>query len=208
VLSSQGFSGHTSPTPIFLKVNIANSKNLPAVTDISTADSYTIHELFSRSTTACCATINSMKSMHVSKLLIMAGLHFVAMYLLMFAMVNSFDAVFFNLNTFYMAGLMTAPMILLEGFLMGSMYEPKKVLTLVMAASAVLLLAFFLFIRKQTFIGDKEFIRSMIPHHSGAILMCERSSLNNQELKDLCEEIVATQQEEIDQMNAILRRLN
>jgi hypothetical protein len=149
-----------------------------------------------------------MKSMHVSKLLIMAGLHFVAMYLLMFAMVNSFDAVFFNLNTFYMAGLMTAPMILLEGFLMGSMYEPKKVLTLVMAASAVLLLAFFLFIRKQTFIGDKEFIRSMIPHHSGAILMCERSSLNNQELKDLCEEIVATQQEEIDQMNAILRRLN
>ena len=92
----------------------------------------------------------------------MAGLHFVAMYLLMFAMVNSIDAVFFNLNTFYMAGLMTAPMILLEGFLMGSMYEPKKTLNALMAVSAVLLLAFFLFIRQQTLIADAEFIRSMI----------------------------------------------
>jgi hypothetical protein len=145
--------------------------------------------------------------MHLNRLLIMTGLHFLAMYLLMYAMVNSIENVLFNLNNFYMAGLMTAPMLLLEGFLMGSMYSPKNALQVLMGVSLLLLTVFFLFIRQQTFITDKEFIRSMIPHHSGAILMCEQSSIENQELRELCQEIVATQQEEIDQMNDILSKL-
>ena len=44
----------------------------------------------------------------------------------------------------------------------------------------------------------------MIPHHSGAILMCEGASLEDQRLKDLCKTIVAGQQAEIDQMRAML----
>lgn len=146
--------------------------------------------------------------MSISKLLIMAGLHFIAMYLLMYSMVNTLDNVLFNLNNFYMAGLMTAPMLLIEGVLMGSMYEPKKAVMAVMAVSTVVLVAFFLFIRQQTLIGDTEFIKSMIPHHSGAILMCEKASLEDQELHTLCDSIIESQQSEIDQMERILDRLN
>lgn len=47
----------------------------------------------------------------------------------------------------------------------------------------------------------------MIPHHSGAVLMCERSEITDQEIADLCVEIVRTQEEEIAQMEAILERL-
>ncbi len=34
----------------------------------------------------------------------------------------------------------------------------------------------------QAGIGDKEFLRSMIPHHSGAILMCEQATLTDPEM--------------------------
>lgn len=47
----------------------------------------------------------------------------------------------------------------------------------------------------------------MIPHHSGAVLMCLEASLTDPELIALCEGIVAGQQREIEQMQAILQRL-
>jgi uncharacterized protein (DUF305 family) len=47
----------------------------------------------------------------------------------------------------------------------------------------------------------------MIPHHASAILMCERASINDPEIKQLCEQIVSGQQSEIDQMRAKLDEL-
>lgn len=43
----------------------------------------------------------------------------------------------------------------------------------------------------------------MIPHHSGAILMCREASLSDPELVTLCGEITQAQREEIDQMERI-----
>jgi uncharacterized protein (DUF305 family) len=63
---------------------------------------------------------------------------------------------------------------------------------------------FFTFIRQQVAISDQQFLRSMIPHHSGAILMCEGASLDDRRIKDLCKTIIAGQQAEIDQMRAML----
>jgi len=44
----------------------------------------------------------------------------------------------------------------------------------------------------------------MIPHHAGAILMCEKNHLQNPELKQLCHNIVASQRAEVEQMKALL----
>jgi uncharacterized protein (DUF305 family) len=66
---------------------------------------------------------------------------------------------------------------------------------------------FWLFIRDQTAITDKQFLRSMIPHHAGAILMCEEAAIRNRKIKELCAAIVSSQQPEIDQMKAILAEL-
>ena len=44
-----------------------------------------------------------------------------------------------------------------------------------------------------------------IRHHSGAILMCEGASLQDQRLKGLCKTIVSGQQSEIDQMRTLLQ---
>lgn len=67
-----------------------------------------------------------MEREHYKKLLFMAILSFISMFVLMYAMVNTFANVFININQFYMAGLMTAPMIIIEMALMGSMYMDKK----------------------------------------------------------------------------------
>jgi uncharacterized protein (DUF305 family) len=144
---------------------------------------------------------------HYKKLLIMAGLSFISMFVLMFAMVNTFANVIPNINQFYMAGLMTAPMIVIEMALMGSMYPNKKLNTIIIAISSVFLIAFFVFIRQQSAVSDRQFLKSMIPHHASAILMCEKANLQDPEIKELCDSIISGQQEEIDQMKAKLKEL-
>jgi uncharacterized protein (DUF305 family) len=137
----------------------------------------------------------------------MATLSFISMYILMYAMVNTIDNVFNNLNQFYMAGLMTAPMVLIELFVMRSMYQDKRLNALIIAGSILAALAFFLLIRYQTAIVDKQFLRSMIPHHAGAILMCEHASIQDSEIQQLCTNIISSQQAEIDQMKSKLNEL-
>ncbi len=142
------------------------------------------------------------------RLLAMTVLSFVAMYFLMYAMVDKFADVFSNWNQVYMAALMTAPMVVFELFLMSAMYKRRRlnlVITLVSVAS--LLLAWFA-IRNQWGISDRQFLRSMIPHHSGAILMCREAALTDGEIKELCNTITAGQRAEIDQMNAKLGSSN
>jgi len=140
-------------------------------------------------------------------LLIMAALSLVSMYLLMYAMVNVIGNVYLSLNQFYMAALMTSPMIVMELVLMGAMYRNKKWNALIMTASVAAGLIAFVLIRQQAAISDKEFLRSMIPHHAGAILMCEQADLHEPQLQELCRGIVSGQQAEIDLMRAQLAEL-
>ncbi len=137
----------------------------------------------------------------------MSLLSFLAMFILMYAMVDKFGNVFANLNQFYMAGLMASPMVLIEIVLMSAMYPDKKWNILVIAGSVLALVMFWFGIRQQAAISDKQFVRSMIPHHAGAILMCEQAPLRDPELKQLCQEIISSQQREIKQMKAKLDEL-
>lgn len=105
----------------------------------------------------------------------------------MYAMVDKFSNVYSNLNQFYMAGVMTAPMVLIELAVMGAMYKDKKLNAIIAVVSVIALIAFFAMIRLQTFVGDKELLKSMIPHHAGAVLMCERASVQDPEIKKLCQ---------------------
>lgn len=142
------------------------------------------------------------------RLLVMTVLSFVSMYIFMYSMVNSMTNVYSSFNQVYMAGLMTAPMIIIELLVMWAMYPDRKLNLIVLAGSAVALAGFFMFIRQQASITDKQFLRSMIPHHAGAILMCEQSSAESPAIKKLCKNILASQQAEIAQMKALLSELD
>lgn len=145
---------------------------------------------------------------HYIRFAIMVLLSFCSMYVFMYAMVNVFGNVYPNLNQTYMAGLMTAPMVAFELVLMGSMYPNKRLNIGIIAASMIALALFWVGVRQQAAITDGQFLRSMIPHHAGAILMCEQAPIGDPEIKKLCNNIILSQQAEIDQMKAILQRLN
>lgn len=148
-----------------------------------------------------------MKKMHYGRLLGMMMLSFISMYVLMYAMVDSFANVYPNYNQFYMAGLMTAPMLIIELALMGSMYPSKKMNALLMLVGVIALALFWMLIRQQTAINDRQFLKSMIPHHAGAILMCKEAPIQDVQIQELCRTITSGQQAEIDQMKTILGEL-
>lgn len=140
------------------------------------------------------------------RLLAMTVLSFGSMFVLMYAMVNTFANAIPNLNQFYMAGLMAAPMVIIELLLMRSMYSSRRWNAAIVAASAVAMLAFWVGIRDQVAITDREFLKSMIPHHAGAILMCEKAEPKTPEIRELCSAIISSQQAEIAQMKRLLSK--
>ena len=130
----------------------------------------------------------------------------IVMYLVMFMMIDGLGSFYNNLNMLYMTLMMATPMIVLMILAMPHMFPSRALNIALLAGSAVLFLGSFALIRTQTTIGDREFLRSMIPHHSGAILMCKEASLRDPEIVALCREIIRSQRQEIDQMKAILAR--
>lgn len=128
------------------------------------------------------------------------------MYLVMFAMIYSLGEFIQNINFFYMALMMWAPMGSLMLLTMGSMYKNVKLNMILHFAFGLVFILSFVGIREQGLVGNGQFLRSMIPHHSGAILMCEKSSISDPEIKRLCDGIVQSQKSEIAQMKALLAR--
>ena len=130
----------------------------------------------------------------------------VIMYFVMFTMIWSAADLFHNLNTVYMALMMATPMGVLMLAFMGSMYGNRRLNAVLYAAFVLTFALSFYAMREQSLVGDRQFLRSMIPHHSGAILMCERAALDDPEIRDLCAGIIEGQAREIAQMKAMLAR--
>lgn len=140
-------------------------------------------------------------------LAIMAVLSFAAMYVLMYSMVDTFANVIPNVNQLYMAGLMAMPMVIIELIVMRGMYKNIKLNVGIIGASVLITAVFFFCIRKQAAVSDKQFLKSMIPHHAAAILMVEKASLSDPEIQELAQNIIVTQQAEIAQMKAKIEEL-
>jgi len=131
---------------------------------------------------------------------------FVVMYFAMFAMIDTAGDFFNNLNMLYMALVMLAPMAIIMLLTMRAMY-PNRGLNIALHIGFAALFGLALAgIRTQAGIADAQFLRSMIPHHSGAILMCREAKLRDAEIQSLCRQIRDSQRREIDQMNRILAR--
>ena len=72
----------------------------------------------------------------------------------------------------------------------------------------IISLIFIVLIRQQLLISDKEFLRSMTEHHDMALLMSERivQKTTDPELKAFAQNIIRTQQSEINYMKQKLEK--
>lgn len=127
------------------------------------------------------------------------------MYFMMFTMIYSLGELYQNINFLYMALVMWAPMGSLMLLMMSGMYRNRRLNLALHAAFAVIFILSFVAIRQQGLVNDQQFLRSMIPHHSGAILMCEQASLSDPQLIELCSGIIKSQRDEIELMKAMLQ---
>lgn len=135
------------------------------------------------------------------------ALGFVVMYAVMFTMIDGWGDFRNNINMVWMTLTMWAPMGIFMLATMPGMFTSRRAnMALVLLFAAVTAGSFWA-TRAQALVGDRQFIQSMIPHHSGAILMCRQATLTDPELIDLCHRITASQGSEIDEMEAIGARL-
>jgi hypothetical protein len=140
------------------------------------------------------------------KLALAISINTVLMYLITFVNIADISHFENNINRVYMALLMAAPMVIIMLLVMRSMFGNDGLNMGLYAGAAGAIVLLLLLIRTQTPVGNKQFLHSMIPHHSSAILMCEESTITDREISDLCDQIVRSQREEIAQMQQMLER--
>ncbi|MGQ3182414.1 MAG: DUF305 domain-containing protein [Brevundimonas aurantiaca] len=131
----------------------------------------------------------------------------IVMYVVMFSMIDGPRDFRNNLNMVYMAVTMWAPMGVFMLATMPGMYPDKRANLALYALFIALTAGSFWATRSQALIDDRQFVESMIPHHSGAILMCREADLSDPELVALCRDITVAQRTEIEQMERIGQRL-
>lgn len=136
---------------------------------------------------------------------LMAFIMFCVMYIIMYAMIDSLRNLISNINNLYMTLLMTSAMLLIELWIMRKMYTSRAInWAIVVIAVATGVFSWF-GIREQMNVNDRQFVKSMIPHHAAAILMSEKAHLSDPQLITLQKNILRTQSEEIRLMKHKLR---
>lgn len=128
----------------------------------------------------------------------------VLMFLIPYATIEKFDHLYFNLNRVYMTLMMVAPMAIVMLLVMHSMFDSKRMNYLLYGSLTVMFLVCFALVRTQALVGNSQAMQSMIPNHSSTILVCQESDITDPQVKKLCNEIVASQEAQIEQMKAML----
>lgn len=106
-----------------------------------------------------------------------------------------------------MALLMVAPMAIIMMMMMSKMFPSAKINTVIMITSIVVLIGSLIGLRTQTPIGDVQYMKAMIPHHSSAIMVSKNANIQDPEVKELSLQIIKSQEEEIAEMNKLLKKL-
>lgn len=141
------------------------------------------------------------------KFALMMLVSFVVMYAVMYLNTYAFDHVYFSMTRFYMTFLMIAPMALIMLAFMRGMYQNRKINVSIVAASVLVFALALIFVRSQTFVGDREWMKAMIPHHSIAILTSRRADIKDPEVRKLADGIIETQEREIREMKELLEKV-
>ena len=119
-------------------------------------------------------------------------------------MTNQFSNITFSVGKFYISIIMS----LLMGLLEVAMYDlHMHSFTTIYYLSLIFVLVVFLYLyRNQMYINDDEYLKEMIEHHSMALFTSEEilQKTHSERVKKLAENIVSTQQSEIDYMRQLL----
>ncbi|MDA9554624.1 DUF305 domain-containing protein [Pelobium sp.] len=150
---------------------------------------------------------NQKKGMGYGKFATTMGISFIVMYLIMFINIVDIDHFYVSLTRIYMALLMVCPMSIIMLLMMGKMYPDKKTNNAIIIGSIIVFGLVLTALRTQTPVGDEQYMKAMIPHHSSAIMTSQNADIKDPEVRKLADDIIKAQKKEIAEMKAILARM-
>jgi uncharacterized protein (DUF305 family) len=131
----------------------------------------------------------------------------VVMYGLMYLTVYRWEHVYFSETRLYMALVMgTAMTVIMLSFMLGMLGSRRVNIAIYVGSALAFGLALWL-ARSQRTVDDVSWMRSMIPHHSIAILVSERADISDPRVQALADQIIESQRKEIEEMKALIREL-
>lgn len=137
----------------------------------------------------------------------MIGASAVAMYVVMYFNTYSIDHVYLSWTRLFMTMMATAVMaVIMLGF-MRHMYRSRGLNLAVVLVSVVLFGSGLWLVRSQATVGDVAWMEGMIPHHSIAILTSKNANITDPQVKELADSIIQAQEAEIDEMKALIEKL-
>jgi len=137
----------------------------------------------------------------------MLGTSSLLMYMAMYLNTYAWDHIFFSEMRLYMNMLMTAIMAVVMLWFMRHMYTNKKMNQLILGGSVALFAVALFLVRSQTLVDDVDYMEAMIPHHSIAILTSERAQITDPRVRELADNIIKAQREEIAEMKELIEEL-
>lgn len=145
--------------------------------------------------------------MGYGKFALMMAVAFLLMYSIMFINIVDIAHFYVSLTRIYMALLMVSLMAVMMLLMMGNMYPNKKTNNLIMIGSVAVFALVLTALRTQTPVGDEQYMKAMIPHHSSAIMTSENANIKDPEVRKLADGIIKAQKKEIAEMETILARM-
>ncbi len=133
---------------------------------------------------------------------------FICMYGVMFLNIVELNHFYISTTRIYMAILMVSVMAVVMILMMGKMYPDKKINAGIIVTGIVIFALTLAALRTQTPIGDVQYMKAMIPHHSSAIMTSENADIKDPEVRKLADGIIESQKKEIAEMKALLIKLN
>ena len=118
-------------------------------------------------------------------------------------MTDSYKNITFSIGKFYMAVIMAILMGLTEVLMFDT--HMKTVSGIYYLSLFFVLVVFVYLYRNQVYIEDKDYLNEMIEHHSMALLTSEEilQKTHSERVKKLAENIIVTQEKEIEYMRQL-----
>jgi hypothetical protein len=128
----------------------------------------------------------------------------VLMYVFTYLNTFAWNHLSFSEERVYMTLMMTAMMAVVMLSFMLKMLTRRWVNLGIYAGSALLFIVALWLVRSQATVQDIAYMKSMIPHHSIAILTSERAQISDPRVRELADEIIAAQRREISMMKVLI----
>ncbi len=141
--------------------------------------------------------------LHYSLWFMMLGSFIIQFFVMSFIMTNTYKDIRFSVGKFYMATIMALIMGLLEVLMFDT---HMKTFSVIYYLSLGLMLLLFIYLyRNQMYVEDKDYLNEMIEHHSMALLTSEEilQHTKSEKVKRLAENIITTQEKEIETMKQL-----